>query len=477
MALEPAGASEDDAATIARKELAAHSGDRTVFVRRVASVMTTRVALFAMAFATSILLSKLLGKDLRGVYVAVVTVPGMLSALGMFGLPSAVNYFAGKGMSLRSLIRASYLFTVVLSVILVAIVWFSLPPLETSILKGARHYDHLLRLILLTVPVGMLATFGGTILYGRQAVRVYNLVQIAMAAASLVCVLVLVGALRLGVRGAVGASVIVSILTAVAVLIAVHRLARAHPIGPPVRLRALVSYGARLYPASITGYFNYRADTFIIQALMLDPSGALGLYSLAVTMAELVFYVPDSVSTLFLPRVAGSTPEDANRLVGRVGRMTTLLTIGVALALIPVAFAGIYVVLPGFTDCLPAFLVLLPGVVSLSVAKVMTSYVGGRGRPGLVSVQTIAALFLNVALNIFLIPRLGIVGASLSSLISYSTQAAIVLYFASRLSGQSPLRLFVPGRAEVQLLVDGLRRLWARAKASDRMKLGSRGGR
>ena len=477
MALEPAGVSSADSPAVAEKAPATPGGDRGVFVRRVAGVMTTRMALFVMAFATSILISRLLGTDGRGVYVAVVAVPGMLSALGMFGLPSAVNYFAGRGMSLRSLIRASYLFTVVLSVILVGIVWFGLPALESSFLKAAKDYDGLLRLILLTIPLGMLATFGGTILYGRQAVRVYNLVQIAMAAVSLLCVLVLVGALHRGVGGAVAGSVIVSTLTAVAVMIAVHRLARSHSSGPPARLHALISYGARLYPASITGYFNYRADTLIIQALLLNPKGPLGLYSFAVTMAEVVFYVPDSISTLFLPRVAGSTPEDANRIVGRVGRMTTLLTIGVALALIPAAFAGIYLVLPDFADCLPAFLVLLPGVVSLSVAKVMTSYIGGRGRPGLVSVQTIAALFLNVALNIFLIPRLGIVGASLASLISYSAQAAIVLFFASRLSGQSPLSLFVPGRAEVQLLVDGLRRLWARAKASDRMKLGSRGGR
>jgi O-antigen/teichoic acid export membrane protein len=387
----------------------------------------------------------------------------MLAAVGLFGLPGAVNYFAGRGASMKSLIRATYASTAVLSVLLVGVVWFSLPVLETSILRAAP--DNLVRVILLAVPLGILTTFGGSLLYGRQAVRVYNLIQISLAAVSLILVVVLVWFLRLGVNGAVAGAVAITVLTAVAVMVAVHRLGRSSPGGPHSSLGGMASYAARLYPSSLSGYFVYRADTYIIQALMLGPQAALGLYSMAVTMAELVFYVPDSITTIFLPRVAGSTLEEANRLVGRVGRLTTLLTIAVALALIPAAFLGIHLILPKFVDCLPAFVVLLPGVISLSVAKVMTSYVNGRGRPGLVAIGTVASLVLNVALNLVLIPRFGIGGASLSSLISYTFQAGMAVIFASRLSGQSALSLFVPGTGEIRLLVETGRRLTGQLKA------------
>jgi O-antigen/teichoic acid export membrane protein len=265
----------------------------------------------------------------------------------------------------------------------------------------------------------------------------------------------------------------VSVLMAIAVTVATRRLGRTSPGGAPASLRAMASYGARLYPGSLSGYFSYRADTYIIQALTL-PASALGLYSQAVTIAELVFYVPDSITTIFLPRVAGSTPEDSNSLVGRVGRLTMLLTVGVALCLVPIAFVGIHLILPRFVDCLPAFVVLLPGVVSLSVAKVMTSYVNGRGHPGLVAIGTVASLILNVALNLVFIPRFGIVGASLSSLISYTFQAVVAVAFASRLSGRSPLSLFVPGTAEVRLLVETMRRLTGRARTR-RFGSGTRG--
>jgi len=48
---------------------------------------------------------------------------------------------------------------------------------------------------------------------------------------------------------------------------------------------------------------------------------------------------------VFLPRIAGLSKEDADALVGRVSRLTVLLTGAVALCLIPAAFIGIHLVL------------------------------------------------------------------------------------------------------------------------------------
>lgn len=449
---------------------AANAPANSPFARRIAGIFATRVIQFAIALPTSIIISRLLGPADKGAYVAVTTLPGMLAAIGLLGLPSAVNYFAGRGSSVRSLIRAATWFTLILSGLLIGIVWLSLPWLEKSVLRAAP--DDLARIMLVTVPMGMLATFGGTLLYGRQTIRTYNIILIGQSAVSLVAAVVLVGLLHLGVRGAVAGSILASTLLAVAVMVDVRGLNRRDRSGPEVSLRALLSYGGRLYPATVTGYFNYRADTYLIQALLAAPGRALGLYSIAVTFAELVFYVPDSVATMLMPRVAGSTAEDANLVLGRVGRLTMLITTAAALALLPAAFLGVHLILPAYVDSLPAFVVLLPGVVSLSLAKVMTSYLNGRGRPGVVSVGASVALIVNVGLNLVLIPRLGIIGASLSSVVSYTVLALMMLVFASRLSRQPSRRLFVPGRAEIELLMAGLGRLIKRlASARGRPEL------
>jgi O-antigen/teichoic acid export membrane protein len=230
-------------------------------------------------------------------------------------------------------------------------------------------------------------------------------------------------------------------------------------------MRSILSYGARVYPASISGYFNYRADTLLIQALLVSSAGPLGLYSMAVTMAELIFYIPDAVTTIFMPTIAGSTADSADAKLGRVSRMTFLVTASCAIALIPVAWLGIHLVLPRFIDCLPAFLVLLPGVVSLSLAKVMTSYISGRGKPGPVSVGSGITLFLNLGANVILIPTYGIVGAAAASLLSYTALAVMMIGVSCRMSGLSPVALVVPRRGEFRTLWNVAHQAVARVRA------------
>ena len=199
--------------------------------------------------------------------------------------------------------------------------------LHESIFSAAP--ENLLRLGLITVPAALLSTFGSAVLYGRQRIKTYTTILIGQAVATFALSILLVAVLRWDVTGAVVSSVVVTWLLAIVTEIAVAQLFWGGPAArqeSPLSYRALVSYGSRLYPASITGYFNYNIDTFIIQALMVSAGGPLGLYNMAVTMAELLFYVPDSVTLIFLPRVSGATPDEADALLPRVARLNMLLT-------------------------------------------------------------------------------------------------------------------------------------------------------
>jgi antigen flippase len=420
---------------------------RTGFANRVAAVFATRVAMLGLSILTSLTITRLLTPADRGAYVAVVTLPAMLQALAVFGLPNAVNYFSGRGDSVRSLIRASLIFAAIISVFGVGLVLLALPFLERTILSAAP--DYLIKVMLLIIPISVMTGFGGTLV-------------------------VLVGFCGLGLNGAVAANVVMNLLTGSLVMVEVARLDAADKRGNPASLRSLIGYGARLYPASLSGYYNYRADNNIIQAVAPNSRVAqenLGQYSWAVTMAEVVFLVPESVAALFLPRVAGASHEESSVMLGLVSRVTLLLSIAVALALIPAAWLGVYLVVPTYANSLPAFLAILPGVVALSMVKVMSSYVGGRGRPGPASVSSTIALGLNLPLNFALIPVLGIVGASLSSVASYSALALMMTLVASRMSGQSLATLCVPRRSDIVLIIARL------AGAAARLRRRGAGGR
>lgn len=454
------------------------TGQSNTFAKRVTAVFSTKVFVFGVSFVTSIILARILGPTGKGQYVAVLAVPGLLGGIAVFGLPSAINYFSARGMSIRGLFWAGLVFTTLISAVLVTLLWIALPVLHESIFSAAP--EDLLRLGLVTVPAALLSTFGSAVLYGRQRIKIYTTILIAQAVATFALTVLLVAVFRWGVTGAVISSVIVTWLLAIVTEIAVAQLFWGGSKGreeSPLSYRSLVSYGSRLYPASITNYFNYRIDTFIIQALMVAPGGPLGLYNMAVTMAELLFYVPDSVTLIFLPRVSGATPDEADAFLPRVARLNMLLTCLGAVGLIPVAYIGIHLVLPKFEPCLPAFYVLLPGVISISLSKVLISYLAGRGRPGPVSVGATVAVVANVVANLILIPRFGIAGASAASLISYTVLALLMLVVSCRLSHLSPLAIVVPGKGEVRILWSAAGRSIAHLRARiDERRRGARPG-
>ena len=410
------------------------------FVGRVAGVFAARISVFAIGLVTSLLLAGLLGKDGRGEYAVVMLVPGTLYALATFGLPSSTTFYAGRGRSLRSLRKVTLVMAAAASIWLMAMALAALPFLEKSFLQTAP--DYLLKLVLLAIPFQFGSALLGCILFGRQVVRNYNAILVVQSAALLVGILLLTGVFGLGVYGAVVAFLLTTAAGSAAVLLEVGRVVRHDEPGrQPVRYGELLGYGFKLYPSVITSFFNYRADVFLLSWL-LASQGQIGLYVVAVSLAEIAFYPPDAISSIFFPRVAAASRAEADRAVADVSRLTLLTTLGVAVAIVPAALFVCYVILPGYTGAIPALLVLLPGVVALSISKVLQGYLIGLGKAWPVGVAAGAAVVANVGFNLVLIPAWGIVGASASSLLSYSLNAAILALAASRSSGQ-PVWSFV----------------------------------
>ena len=438
----------------------------TPFARRIAGVFATRVVRFVLGFATSFLLARILGPGGRGAYYLVSLTPTTLATLGQFGLPSAMSFFAGRGRSTRTLQSLGFLLAIGLSVTLLLGTLAALPWLEQTVLRAAP--DDLLRLSLFSLPFQFLASFAGAILIGRQVMRNYNVILVVQSVLTLGLIALLVGVLRMGVFGAVLANLILAGVTAAATMNELRRMNRHdhEPEGrPTIRVGELLAYGAKIYPASITGFFSYRADVFLLSALLADPR-PIGLYSLAVSMAELTFFIPDSVGTVFFPHVAGSDRGDADSLAPAVTRFTVLITSLSVIGLVPAAFAAVYLIVPSFSASIPAFLIIMPGIVALSVSKILSSYVGGLGMPLRVAVASGVALVLNVIANLFLIPIFGFVGASIASLISYSVHAFMLVTISSRLSGRPALSFVIPTRAEWVRLVTGIREVRALRKGA-----------
>lgn len=400
------------------------------------AVFGTRTLGLFLAAGTTFLLAHTLGpKDLGGYYLLVL-IPSSMLALVSFGLPAAITYASGRGDDLNRLRTAALALGLGLPLVVVLVLVPVGPLLGATVLAAAPI--SLLPIALIAVPGIFVLAFSNSIILGRQRLRRYNSLLLGQSAALFIGQVVVVGIANGGLVGALWTYVAVTSTMALLAAISVVRLAPFQVHWDASVARGLLSFGVRLQPASLAGFFSYRADVFLISFFLRDPA-ALGVYSLAVSIAELCFYIPDAVSTVLFPRVAASDRASAATYVPIVARVTLLLT-AVAAAALAIGVAVVFpIVLPAFSASLAPAVILLPGIVGLSASKVLSGYLSGIGRPGPISAIATASLLVNLIANLLLIPMIGINGAAAASLVSYALNGVAMVIISSRQAG-APIR-------------------------------------
>jgi O-antigen/teichoic acid export membrane protein len=445
--------SQSDAATEPGMSLptgTAASTDVESFSGRVVILFGSSVVTTGIAIVIGFLLARVLGPSGKGDYYLATQLPVTVMVLLQLGLPQAFGYFAARGQT-RGLAAKTVVLTTVLCVPALLAIVALMPILRATVLHGLDPFLVLLGIAVL--PVMLNATYTTGIILARGVVGPYAAVSIGQVVVSFVLFMVVVGLLGGGLVAALWITLAVAILAPIGYFLIAARATAAVVDAAPVSYRELLSFGLPLYPGSITQYFSLRVDVYILAWVLADPSAPLGFYSMAVTMAQLLFFLPNAVSQIFFPHVAGSTREESDRQVAVVARVTLLITTTGAILLVPVATVLIHLLLPAFVDSLPAFYLLLPGVVALSLTKVLSSYVAGVGRTSAISWINIGALVLNVVANLVLIPPYGIVGAAASSLISYAASAVAFSVLAARLASGSAVDFWSPRGSDVRFAI------------------------
>jgi len=191
-------------------------------------------------------------------------------------------------------------------------------------------------------------------------------------------------------------------------------------------------FGWRSHLGAVVQYLQHRADVVLIMYFL--PLGDLGIYSLAIGLVELLWYVPQSVSQVLLPHIASSTEADADHITSAFCRASVATTAMLSLMLALLTTAVIPRLLPAFRGAIPVIWILLPGVVVASIFKVLASDLNGRGQPLKTLFPPAAALLFSVVGCSYAIPRFGMIGAAVVTSLSYMLNASLYIYSYSRSS-------------------------------------------
>lgn len=398
---------------------------------------------------TSLLTAWALGPEGRGDLAVVVLWPNVVALLVGFGLPQAHRYYlARQPETLPQLFSNALLFTVVMGALAYGAAELIVPKLV-----GVRNDEvmWLVRVYLFNIPLALLYDLMAGFLEGAREFKCAALARVIFFGIQSGAYLLLWLTDHLTVRNAaftmIGAQFINSLTSLIGVLYVLRP--RWQPSWSAWKLA--LGYGLRYHPGVVTAFTTLRLDQLMLGGMA--SSVEIGLYFIAVRLSEITTVLASSVADVLMPEVAASKQIEASvQLLTKSLRQTIYIYVLVLIPLLlgaPLLLRVAYG--PEFLAASSTLRLLLLASLIWSAGAIIISGLNGLGYPGLSTLARLASAIVTVFALVYWLPRYGIVGAALSSLLGYSVMLVVALFWLVRKQRISLWDCIRPQRGDIPL--------------------------
>jgi len=403
----------------------------------------------------AIILARVLGPANRGLLSLAMLIPLITSSFCIFGQDVVNMTFAGLYKDKRSsLFQQSLIIALlgaVVSTVIICAFYFWLP-----ISKGRFEQlsPDIVWLSCLVAPTTILSRMAIALVRGVGKITAGAAIHVAQITAFLVMLIIFLVWLNRGLKAAI---VVTALYPLVAVVLSGWALRNYMTFKPSEfsgRLfKKSLGFGGLLSLTVFANFLTYRIGHGILGYMVSLEQ--VGLYVVAIGVAEQLRLLPNSISAAFLPRLANDISGRQSQ-VPVVFRYTAVISTG-SMLVIGMFGAPAMLVFFGwdYYGAIPSFLLLLPGIAVLGAASVLSSDLAAREKPKYSVWIGCIILVVNIVFSFVLIPSMGIAGAALASSIAFITAGVLWLIFYLRESGML-LRQMAPRVEDVKYVFRGV---------------------
>jgi len=417
------------------------------------SLGTRGVGLAAAAIG-SVVTARALGPEGKGAVVILGTLAATLAQIGTLGLTAAnVHFGAREHDQIPRLVGVSGWVAVAMggglcALVLAAAGW------RSDIFPGVPW--PLLVVTVVSVPFSLGSQLFQSLLLGLEAIRAYNGVELLRMGLGLAGILCLFLLHQLSVTSVVLLSAVLAALVCAMTLWTLGRQAQLSWSWDEEVWREALTYGMLFFINNLLAYLLLKSDLFLVNHFL--GLEAVGIYSVAVQIADLLLLAPATLGMLLFPRLSGiPAPAERARTCLQFARLTAA---GMAAACFLAGCAGpLLIPLVLGAPFQPAWIplaLLLPGVWLLALENVLIMHLAAHRLPLTVPGLWLGGLALNVGLNVWLLPRLGVSAAALTSTVAYAVVSLGVFCLFRRETGSGLSEVMVPRRVDWDKLVHRL---------------------
>lgn len=394
-----------------------------------------------LSLTTNILLGRSFGSADYGIITTALTTLSLCVTFMMLGLDTAISRFIPKEETAdaRRSVFLSSLLVVAPMVCCVAIVGVALSWFDITIFRYSTRSITVLGIIAIAVPFSAFSQLAVAYIRGMELPVLKTIVQNVLEPVLMFTVVILSIALGLNVITLAWGYLLVFVVSAVTACLLLWLKTDFRPYGHfNLRTRSLLSFSIPI--VATTGIKSIFTDTDIYLIGILSGVQQVGLYKSGYVLAKFLGFTLIAFNFLFLPRITRYLEKDrlrkVNQLYSRTATWLVLLTFPPFLLLL--VFTETVLQFTFGTAYIQATAPLLVLALAYFIHSVMGpngTLLMSTGNVRFLFAATAFASITNILLNIELIPKFGILGAAISTFVSYLSLNLLLLVFIWRVIG------------------------------------------
>lgn len=216
-------------------------------------------------------------------------------------------------------------------------------------------------------------------------------------------------------------------------------------------LKAAFRLGLLAQSTNLAQFIAYRIQYYLINAQAGKEE--VGIFSTAVSLAEAVWMITQSISLVQLSRIVQGNNRNEAASWSLPWFKISLLLSGAALLVLLLLPSSFFVWIFGteFSQLSPLLYALAPGVLALAGSNILAHYFSGTAQLRVNLGASVLSLVAVSALSMLLLPSWGILGAAWASSAAYVVGAIWLMYHFNK-QHTVKWQQWWPGKQEIQLI-------------------------
>lgn len=406
---------------------------------------------FLCATIAGVIIARTLGPSNKGIIAVALLYPSLFFTIFNLTVGLGIMHHLGKReYDAKTFAGSALIMLVVMSVLSLSVFFVTLGLFREILYKGIEIKYLIIAGI--SVPFYLMLYYYSSILQGSMDIKGYNVANQLSSFSNLFFVLVFIFLWEFTALEAVIAGISGIVLGGLFSLFKTIKRTGGISFSKELTCR-IIRDGAKIHIGAIATFIFNQGNIFILN-YYATPS-EVGFYSVALSIANILFFFSISLEIGLYPKVAHATMEEAIKLVQVATRQILLIT--ALAALIMAAFSKYIVLIYGGEAFLPSvtpLILLLPGVVMLVIPKILSTLWVRKGWFLPLTFVATGTAVLSLILNLALIPEFGAKGAAIATTMTYALASFIGLFLYWKYVTKDLSGLFIPKREDLMIYKD-----------------------